>query len=528
MKTKFIIVTGGVLSGLGKGVVVASIGKLISKKLNIITIKCDGYLNVDPGTMNPIEHGEVFVLSDGTEVDLDFGHYERFLGIRCKKDWSITSGRVFLSLMEKERRGEFLGKTVQVVPHVTREIRETIKATVKREKADVVMIEVGGTVGDMENLWFLEAAREMINDVGRENILFAHLGLIPVIDAQGQQKTKPLQNSVNDLRERGIFPDIIIGRSKELLTKDVKEKLGLRGNVGINSVFSDPDCESVYELPLIFKKEGMKKILRKKLGITKFNCLTRWKKLVENKGKRVVTIAICGKYTDLADSYISITESLKHCGANLNVKVIWEWIETSKVKNLRDAEKKLSGIEGLIVPGGFGSRGIEGKIKIIQYARENEIPFLGICYGLQLAVTEFSRNVCLMKGANSTEVNSKTKFPVVDILPEQKDVVNKGGTMRLGAYPANLKKGSVMAEVYGSLKASERHRHRYEVNPEYQGILEKYGLVISGKSPDGRLAEFIELPEHKCFIATQGHPELKSRLDKPAPMFMKLVLSCLD
>lgn len=525
---KFIIVTGGVLSGLGKGVVSASIGKLLSSEYKIVTIKCDGYLNVDPGTMNPIEHGEVFVLEDGGEVDLDFGHYERFLNIDCKKDWSITSGRMFLSLMEKERRGDFLGKTVQVIPHVTREIRHTIKKAAKDAKADVVLIEIGGTVGDLENLWFLEAARELINDIGRENILFAHLGLVPVIDAQGQQKSKPLQSSINDLRLRGIFPDIIIGRSEKTLSFEIKEKLGLRGNVGLDSVFSDPDLDSVYELPLIFEKEGMKKILKNKLGIKKFNNLAKWKKLVSNNRQKRIKIGICGKYTNLADSYISITESLKHCGAHLNTAIEWEWIDTTKIKKLNDAKQMLKELNGIIVPGGFGSRGIEGKIKIIQYARENNIPFLGICYGMQLAVIEFARNVCGLKDANTTEINLKTKNPVVDILDEQKSITNKGGTMRLGSYDAVLSKGSRMSKIYKSENVSERHRHRYEVNPKYHRILKNNGLVICGISPNKKLAEFVEIPEHKCFIATQGHPELKSRLERPAPMFLELVKSCLD
>ena len=529
MVAKYIIITGGVLSGLGKGVVSASVGRLLSSKYKVVPMKCDGYLNVDPGTMNPTEHGEVFVLDDGAEVDLDFGHYERFLDINCKKPWNLTSGKIFHSLMEKERKGEFLGKTVQVVPHVTREIRQRFQKVAKEEKADLVLIEIGGTVGDIENLWFLEACRELVNDVGRENILFIHLGLVPVIDAQGQQKTKPLQQSVDLLRQRGLFPDIIIGRSKELLHNDEREKLELRCNVGKGAVISDPDLESVYELPLIFEKEGLREAICKKLDIEKHEDMAGWKKLVQNmeSPKKEITIAICGKYTGLADSYISILEALIHCGAHQGAKVNVKWLETTDITNVAQAKERLKGIDGMIVPGGFGSRGTEGKIHTITYARENGIPFLGICYGMQLAVAEFARNVCNLEKANSTEIDEKTAHPVVDILPEQKEVTHKGGTMRLGAYPANLKKGTKIAELYGSLEASERHRHRYEVNPDYHSKLEGKDLVFSGMSPDGRLVEFIELKNHPYFVGTQGHPELKSRLEHPAPLFMGLVEAAL-
>ena len=523
--TKYIIVTGGVLSGLGKGVVSASIGRLFSSKYKIISIKCDGYLNVDPGTMNPTIHGEVFVLDDGGEVDLDFGHYERFMNIDCKSDWSITSGKVFLSIMEKERRGEYLGGDVQVVPHVTGEIRERIEGLAKEAGADIALIEIGGTVGDMENLWFMEAARELVNDVGRDNVLFVHLGLLPVIDSQGQQKTKPLQQSVNLLRERGLFPDVIIGRTKERLTESSRRKLGLRCNVGEDAVISDPDCDCVYELPLIFEEEGLDEIIRKKLGITKQKgTMDHWRDLIKNmkNPSKTITIGICGKYTDLADSYISILEALSHAGAYQDVHVDVKWFETTAIESKEDAAKLLEDIDGMIVPGGFGSRGIEGKIKAIRYAREEGIPFLGICYGLQLAVIEHARNIMGIKDAHTTEIE-KTKHPVVDFLPDQVDITDKGGTMRLGAYPAELKKGTIMEGLYDKTDVSERHRHRYEVNPEYHEQLEQKGLVFSGKSPDGRLVEFIERDDHPFFVATQGHPELKSRFDRPAPMFMGLV-----
>lgn len=524
-KSKFIIITGGVLSGLGKGVVSASVGRLFSSDYKTISIKCDGYLNVDPGTMNPTEHGEVFVLNDGGEVDLDFGHYERFMNIDCQNSWSLTSGKMLLSLMEKERRGDFLGKTVQIVPHLTGEIRHTLENIAAKEKADIVLVEIGGTVGDMENLWFIEACRELVNDIGKDNVLFIHLGLLPVIDSQGQQKTKPLQQSINLLRERGIFPEVIVGRSKERISEDARHKLAMRCNVSDQAVLSDPDCESVYELPIIFEEEGLHEIVKKKFGFRKHDDLKSWKKLLVNQKnpKEDINIAICGKYTDLADSYISISEALIHCGMYQKTKVNVKWIDTTKIKNQSDAARALKGMNGMIVPGGFGSRGIEGKIQAVQYSRENGIPFLGICYGLQLAVIEYARNVCGLKNANTTEIDADTEHPVVDILPDQKDITQKGGTMRLGAYPAILKKGCKLAKLYDSLDVSERHRHRYEVNPDYHSKLSGGDLVFAGMSPDGTLVEFIENKKHPYFVATQAHPELKSRMDNPAPMFMGLV-----
>ncbi|MFT7615820.1 MAG: CTP synthase [Candidatus Woesearchaeota archaeon] len=534
-QTKYIVVTGGVLSGLGKGVVSASIGKLLSDKYTIITIKYDGYLNVDPGTMNPIEHGEVFVLDDGGEVDLDFGHYERFLDITAKHDWSITSGKIIQSLIEKERHGKFLGKTVQIVPHVTGEIRDKLQSIAKKEKADIVLLEIGGTVGDMESEWVLAAVRELMQNIGRENIAFVHLGLIPEVDAMHQQKTKPMQQSINLLQQHGIFPDIIIGRSRRKLEKSTRDKIRWLCNVPENAVISDPDLSTVYELPLIFSQENLHHALAKILSLDVKQDIKPWEKLVHSikDAKKKVTVAICGKYTEVSDSYISIVEALVHAGAHLDAKPEIVWIETTDFeKDTAAVKKALENIDAMIVPGGFGTRGIEGKIAAITYARENNIPFLGICYGLQLAVIEFARNMCDLKDANTTEVDEHAKEPVVDILPEQKKVTQLGGTMRLGACEAVVDPTTKVAALYkqwrgSDTKATERHRHRYEVNPDYHKKLLGKSLIFSGTSADKRLVEFIELTDHPYFVATQGHPELKSRLESPAPLFYGLIEAAL-
>ncbi len=528
---KYVFVTGGVISGLGKGVVAASIGKILNHKRKVVPIKCDGYLNVDPGTMNPTEHGEVFVLEDGAEVDLDFGHYERFLSTYCKKEHSITSGKVFQALVEKERKGEFLGKTVQVIPHVTGQIREYWDSIAEKENADVLLIEVGGTVGDLENTWFLEAAREVLQKKGRENVVFVHLGYIPEVDENDQQKTKPLQQSIMLLRERGIFPNIVVGRTKRPLDEKTKLKIHWLCNIEMNAILSDPDLPYVYELPLLFEAEGVGDFLKQRLAFDSLGDLTGWKKLVDNlkSPKQETTIAVCGKYTEVADSYISIQEALRHAGAHSATKVKIKWIETTHLEQYDEKEitKLLEGCSGVIVPGGFGSRGTEGKMNVIRYCREKDVPFLGICYGLQLAVIEFARNVCKLDKANSTEIDNQTNHKVVDMLEEQKTITNKGGTMRLGGQIANLLSGSIVANLYGATQVSERHRHRYEVNPIYHDALTKNGLVLSGLSPDGTLAEFIELPNHKFFVGTQAHPELKSTLENPAPLFKGLVQACI-
>jgi CTP synthase len=526
MPTKYIIVTGGVLSGLGKGIAVASIGRLLISKLKIIPIKCDGYLNVDPGTMNPFEHGEVFVLDDGAEVDMDFGHYERYLNVNCKMNWNLTMGRIFDMVRQKERRGDFLGKTVQYIPHVTDVIKDHIFQVAEEESADLVTIEIGGTVGDIENELFLESMRQMKEDVGRENIVYVHLTYVPIPYGVNEQKSKPTQQSVNLLKQRGIFPDIIIGRCSELLTPAIKAKISNFCDVDPEAVITGLDVDDIYEIPLIFEEEGLAEILHKKLNIYSPPKLRKWKKFVDNmrNPEKEITVAMCGKYTQLEDSYASIVESFNHCSAHLGCKINLEWVETTDV----DDTSFIDSVDGVVVPGGFGHRGSEGKIDVIRVARERNIPFLGLCLGLQLAVVEFARHVCDLEGANSTEMDPETPHPVIDILPEQKEIEDKGGTMRLGAYTALLEKGSLVQSLYKSSEASERHRHRYEVNPDYHQLLTEKGMVFSGCSMDGRLVEFIELPDHKFFAATQAHPELKSRMEFPAPLFYGFVKACLS
>ena len=525
MPTKYIIVTGGVLSGLGKGIAAASIGHLLSSKLKIVPIKCDGYLNVDPGTMNPYEHGEVFVLDDGGEVDMDFGHYERFLGVNCKSQWNLTMGKVFNMVRQKERRGDYLGKTVQYIPHVTDVIKTHIFDVASEENADLVIVEIGGTVGDIENELFLEAMRQMKEDVGKENIAYIHLTYVPIPYGVNEQKSKPTQQSVNLLKQRGIFPDIIIGRCSEYLIKEVKTKISNFCDVDPEAVITGLDVDDIYEIPIVFEEEGLPGILHKKLNIYSPPDLRKWKQLIHNlrNPKKEITIAMCGKYTKLEDSYASIIESFNHCSAHLSCKVNLKWIETTDLEDI-----SLDYVDGIVVPGGFGSRGTEGKIEAIRQAREKDIPFLGLCLGLHMAVIEFARNICGLEGANSTEMDPDTPHPVIDILPEQKKIMDKGGTMRLGAYPAILKKGSLLHSLYSSKKASERHRHRYEVNPDYHDTITKNGMVFSGCSPDDRLVEFIELPNLSYFVATQAHPELKSRMEAPAPLFYGFVKACLE
>jgi len=526
MPTKYIIVTGGVLSGLGKGIAAASIGHLLSSKLKFVPIKCDGYLNVDPGTMNPFEHGEVFVLDDGGEVDMDFGHYERFLGVNCKSKWNLTMGKVFDMVRKKERRGDYLGKTVQYIPHVTDVIKNHIFEISREEKPDIIIVEIGGTVGDIENELFLESMRQMKEDVGKGNIIYVHLTYVPIPYGVSEQKSKPTQQSVNLLKQRGIFPDIIIGRCSEFLTKEIKAKISSFCDVQSNAVITGLDVDDIYEIPVIFEQEGLPEIIHKKLNIYSPPDLRKWKELIHNirNPKKEITVAMCGKYTKLEDSYASIIESFNHCSAHLSCKINLKWVETT---GLKDASF-LDSVDGVVVPGGFGSRGTEGKIEIIRLARERNIPFLGLCLGLQLAVIEFARDICNLKNANSTEMDPGTPHPVIDILPEQREISEKGGTMRLGAYSAVLKGGSLVRSLYGAKEASERHRHRYEVNPEYHSIIEENGMVFSGASRDRRLVEFIELPNLKFFVGTQAHPELKSRMEKPAPLFYGFVKACLD
>ncbi|MBI2141480.1 CTP synthase (glutamine hydrolyzing) [Candidatus Woesearchaeota archaeon] len=528
---KWIITTGGVVSGIGKGTATASIGKLLSRNFKVVSIKCDGYLNVDPGTMNPFEHGEVFVLEDGGEVDMDFGHYERFMNINCKKEWNLTTGKIFDSVIRKERQGLFLGKTVQVIPHITNEIKAKWMDIAQTESADVVTIEIGGTIGDIENSWFIEAARQLKKEVGHENILYVHLSYVPFVRSIGQQKTKPAQRDVETLRGLGIIPDIIIGRSEEELTKESKQKIALFCDVPEEAVISGKDIETIYEVPIMFEEQGLLALLAKRFSFTPQKDLAEWRKLILNikSPKYRVKVAICGKYTALNDSYASLIEAIRHAAANLNCGVDITFVETTEFEEGKlTVDSALHSTDAIVVPIGFGSRGVEGKIAAIKYSRERNVPFLGLCFGLQLAVVEFARNVCGLKDANTTEVNQKTSHPVVMILPEQKKVKELGGTMRLGAETAQLKKGTMVANLYKSSFAVERHRHRYEVNPKYHSILERNGMVISGSSRNGRLVEFIELPSHPYFTATQAHPEYKSRLEKPSPLYYGLIRAAIE
>jgi CTP synthase len=530
-ETKYIVVTGGVISGLGKGIAAASIGHLLSAYYKVVPVKLDGYLNTDPGTMNPVEHGEVFVLDDGGEVDMDFGHYERFLGTTCKFDLNLTMGKVFERIREKERRGDYLGQTVQLVPHVTNYIRDFFLDTAKKEEADVLLIEVGGTVGDMENVWYIEAARQLKKKVGADNIMYVHLTYVPIPTGVNEQKSKPTQQSVDLLRKQGIVPDMIIGRCSQPLTPRIKDKIASFCDVDSDAVFTGLDVDSVYRLPLIFEDEGMTRSIERKLGLSIPPNNRNWSVLLDNLDRLEthLKVAVCGKYTNLGDSYASINEALLHCSAHTKAKIEIDLVETSGFESGKEClEDRLRDVDAVIVPGGFGNRGVEGKIDVIRYVRENDIPFLGICLGLQLAVVEYARNMCGLAGAHSTEMEESTPYPVVDILPEQKNIDKKGGTMRLGAYRAVLSAGSLASRLYASDEAWERHRHRYEVNPDFHLALMSKGLRFSGMSEDRRLAEFIELEGHPYFIATQSHPELKSSLTRPAPLFLGLIKAALE
>ncbi len=540
-KTKFIIVTGGVISGLGKGVAAASIGALLSSKMKVVPIKCDGYLNTDPGTMNPTEHGEVFVLDDGGECDMDFGHYERFLNVTTKKDWSLTMGRIFKMILEKERRGDYLGHTVQFIPHVTDLIKEQFYRIADQEKADVVLIEIGGTIGDLENQFYIEATRQLSHEVGNHNSVFVHLTYVPIPSGVNEQKSKPTQMSVRDLNRLGIYPEIVICRCEEYIKSHLKEKIGLFCNLPADHVISGVDVQHVYECPLVFDAEGISEILSKTLSIYAPPKLEQWSKLVEAlkrnqvNPRKTLTVAICGKYLALEDSYASVIEAISHASAHLDLCTKIHWVDTEKIESgAISAETALKGVSAVIVPGGFGSRGIEGKIEIIRYVRENKIPFLGICYGMQLSVVEFARNVCGMKGAGTIEMeseNNHVEFPVIDLLPSQKNIQEMGATMRLGGHDVIIKDSSRAAEIYGSLAIRERFRHRYEVNPKYVLQIEKgdisgaksQKLFFSGKAANEEIMQIMELSEHPYFMACQFHPELKSSLIHPAPLFFGLL-----
>lgn len=537
MPTNYIFVSGGVLSGLGKGITLSSIGKVLqSKGFKVTAIKIDPYINLDAGTLRPTEHGEVWVTDDGGEIDQDLGHYERFLDTDISKEHNITTGQVYQVVIEKERKGEYLGKTVEVIPHIPNEIKRRIKDVAKKTKADFVLVEIGGVVGDYQNVLFLEAAREMKFE--DEKVVFIHVGYLPIPQYLGEMKSKPMQHSVKELRTIGIQPDIIICRSDYVVDEIRKDKIALFCNVKKEDIISNPNLENVYELPLVFEQQKLGDKILKKLNLKpRKNDLKELRSFIEKtkKIKKNVRIGIVGKYFDigkyrLPDSYISVIEAIKHAAWNNNVKPDIKWIDSKTFEKNPEKVSMLKEFDGIIVPGGFGLSGIEGKIETIKYARIHKIPFLGLCLGMQLAVVEFARNVCGMKNSNSTEFDTKTSYPVIDFIPEQAKMISEsryGATMRLGAYPAILKEGSLIRKLYGKSEVSERHRHRYEVNPKYVDVLEKKGLVFSGRSPDGVLMEFMELPNHPCFIGTQAHPEFKSRPMKPSPMFNGLIKACI-
>jgi CTP synthase len=526
-------VTGGVISGLGKGITTASIGKILQiHGYKVTAMKIDPYINCDAGTLRPTEHGEVWVTEDGGEIDQDLGHYERFLDIDISKYHNITTGQVYGAVIEKERKGKYLGKTVQPIPHVTNEIKRRIRQPAKEKKYDFVIVEIGGTVGDYENVLFLEAVRQMKHE--GDHVLYVHVTYVPVLETLGEAKTKPTQHSVKLLREIGIQADFIIARTELPLDKPRKEKISLFCNVHEDDVISDSNVENVYGVTLLFEEQELcKKILRKLHLRKEENNLKTWKNFLTRIKKidRKVKIGIVGKYFDigaykLSDSYISVIEAVKHAGWNNNILPAIEWIDSKLFEKKPEKISNLNYVDGIIVPGGFGLSGTDGKIETIKYARENNIPYLGLCLGMQLAVVEFARNVCGMKEADSTEINKKTSYPVIDVIPDQVKILREsryGASMRLGSYPAELKKGTIIQKLYGKYTVHERHRHRYEVNPKYIDIIEKYGLVFSGKSPDGVLMEFMELPDHPYFVATQAHPEFKSRPLNPHPMFDGLI-----
>ncbi len=526
--TKYIFVTGGVVSSLGKGLVSATIGALMENRgLKVANMKLDPYINVDPGTMNPFQHGEVFVTDDGAETDLDLGHYERFVSTPMSQLNNVTTGQIYNTVITKERRGEYLGGTVQVIPHITDEIKRRIRKCA--EGLDLLIVETGGTVGDIESLPFLEAVRQLKFELGPQNSVSVHVTLVPYIAAAGELKTKPTQHSVQKLREIGISADILICRSEHKLEQDILHKIAMFCNVDLDAVFQSVDVKTIYQLPLVLAEQGLDHKLCERLNIwSRATQLDGWERVVDKAlhPSREVTIGFVGKYVQLVESYKSLNEALAHAGFKHDAKVNVVHIDSEEIEE-KGAEAILADTDGILVAPGFGARGTEGKIQAVQYARENNIPFLGICLGLQMAVVEFARNVCGLEGANSVELADDTPHPVVDLMPDQRDVEDKGATMRLGAYPCVLKAGTKAHEAYGAENISERHRHRWEVNNNYRDALERHGMVFSGLSPDGRLVEMIELPNHPYFVACQFHPEFKSRPSAPAPLFDTFVKASL-
>ena len=528
-KTKYIFVTGGVMSSLGKGIAAASIGTLLEcRGLTVTLQKLDPYINIDPGTMNPFEHGEVYVTDDGAETDLDLGHYQRFTNSLLSKKNNLTTGQVYNTVISKEREGEFLGKTVQVIPHITDEIKKNILAL--EEGNDVVIVEIGGTVGDIESLPFLEAVRQLRTDLGRENTLFVHLTYVPYIAAAGELKTKPTQHSVKDLLQIGIQPDVLLCRTDRFLSDEIKKKIALFCNLRFEAVITAKDVDNIYEIPLVLFQEKLDQIIIESLKMwTRKPDISNWEKVVEKIGKidDEVTIAVVGKYVAHKDAYKSLHEALEHGGLYNNSTVNIKYVDSEDIQE-KGAREFLSNVDGVLVPGGFGSRGFEGKIQAVEYARVNKIPFFGICLGMQMAVIEFSRNVCDIKSANTSEIDNGIKDPVIHLMESQKNVNGLGGTMRLGAYPCKLKKGSLAYKAYDMNKISERHRHRFEFNNDYREKLESKGMVLCGVSPDNNLVEIVELKDHPWFLGCQFHPEFKSTPLKPHPLFREFVKSSLS
>ena len=535
--TKYIFVTGGVVSSLGKGITAASLGRLLKNRGYKVTIqKFDPYINIDPGTMSPYQHGEVFVTDDGAETDLDLGHYERFIDVNLSKASNVTTGKVYQSVINKERKGEYLGSTIQVIPHITNEIKERVLRVGRNDNADIVITEIGGTVGDIESLPFLEAIRQVKKDVpNRNDVLYIHVTLIPYIHAAGELKTQPTQHSVKELPSIGIQPDIIVCRTEKTVSDDMKKKIALFCDVDARAVINNETCSTIYEVPLLLQEEGLDRIVLEKLGLEDRHCdMDEWTAMVNriketDASDKEINIALVGKYVALHDAYLSVVESLHHAGYANGVQVKIKWIDSEELEKPGvNLDEVFGDVSGIVIPGGFGSRGVEGKIATVRYAREHKVPFLGLCLGMQCAVIEFARHVCGMEGANSTEFVPDTPYPVIDLMADQADVTEKGGTMRLGTYPCKLMEGSVARSLYDNNEIIyERHRHRYEVNNDFRAKLEEKGLVFSGTSPDNRLVEIIELKDHPYFEATQAHPEFKSRPTRPHPLFMGLIKAAL-
>lgn len=529
--TKYIFVTGGVVSSLGKGITAASLGRLLKSRGYRVTIqKFDPYINIDPGTMSPYQHGEVFVTDDGAETDLDLGHYERFIDINLSKNSNTTTGKIYQSVINKERRGDYLGGTVQVIPHITNEIKERVFRVGQQDNADFVITEIGGTVGDIESLPFLEAIRQVKKDVGKNDVLYIHVTLVPYISAAGELKTKPTQHSVKELRSIGISPDIIVCRSEKPISKEMREKMAMFCDVDPDAVIQNLTARSIYEVPMLMEEQGLDTIVLRKLAMEdKPKDMQGWHDMVARilkKYDKKVTIAVVGKYVALQDAYISITESLRHAAVANETELDIHWVNAEEIEaDDTDMDKVMAGVDGILVPGGFGNRGIEGKIKAIQYAREHKIPFFGICLGMQCAVIEFARHVCGMADANSSEFNPNSKHPVIDLMPEQIDVEDLGGTMRLGLYPCKVYPDTLTSKAYNAELIYERHRHRYEFNNAFREEIVGKGLVLGGTLPNGRLVEIVELPEseHPWFLGAQFHPEFKSRPTNPHPLFREFV-----